>query len=150
MSEHRVKLTKRLVDDLKAGPKERFLWDSEVLGFGLRISTAGSITYVLQYRFEGRQRRFKIGLHGSPWTPETARQEARSLQGKIVDGIDPQQARMSGVSATGAPRRRSNKSAPTISSSRAIAWLTAGCVLPSCLAAAAKLRVSTTLRKVSS
>jgi integrase len=95
MSEHRVKLTIRLVDDLEAGPKERFLWDSEVLGFGLRISIAGTITYVLQYRFEGRQRRFKIGLHGSPWTPETARKEARSLQGKIVDGIDPQQTRMS-------------------------------------------------------
>lgn len=95
MSEHRVKLTKRLVDDLKAGPKECFLWDNEVLGFGLRISTAGTITYVLQYRFEGRQRRFKIGLHGSPWTPETARQEARSLQGKIVDGSDPQQIRIS-------------------------------------------------------
>lgn len=95
MSEHRVKLTKRIVDDLKAGPKERFLWDNEVLGFGLRISLAGTITYILQYRFEGRQRRFKIGLHGSPWTPETARQEARSLQGKIVDGTDPQQIRIS-------------------------------------------------------
>ncbi len=95
MSEHRVKLTKRLVDDLKAGSKERFLWDNEVLGFGLRISTAGTVTYVLQYRFEGRQRRFKIGLHGSPWTPEMARQEARSLQGKVVDGSDPQQARIS-------------------------------------------------------
>lgn len=30
-----------------------------------------------------------------PWTPDSARQEARSLQGKIVDGIDPQQARLS-------------------------------------------------------
>jgi len=94
MSQTRVKLTKRLVGDLKPSAKERFLWDNEVLGFGLRISPAGTITYVLQYRFEGRQRRFKIGLHGSPRTPETARQEARSLQGKIVDGIDPQQLRL--------------------------------------------------------
>ena len=66
MSDHRVKLTKRVVDDLKTGPNERFLWDREVRGFGLRVSPGGTITYVLQYRFEGRQRRFKIELHGSP------------------------------------------------------------------------------------
>lgn len=95
MSQKRVKLTKRLVDDLSPSAKERFLWDNEVFGFGLRISPAGTVTYILQYRFEGRQRRFKIGIHGSPWTPETARQEARSLQGKIVDGIDPQHIRIS-------------------------------------------------------
>ncbi|MBN8812313.1 MULTISPECIES: tyrosine-type recombinase/integrase [unclassified Sphingomonas] len=94
MSAERVRITKRLVDGLSADGTDRFLWDSDVIGFGLRISPAGKLVYVLQYRVEGRQRRFKIGAHGSPWTPETARSEAQSLLGKIVDGIDPQQEKI--------------------------------------------------------
>jgi Arm DNA-binding domain len=38
---------------------------------------------------EGRQRRFTIGRHGAPWTPETAREEGRRLLGEIVGGADP-------------------------------------------------------------
>jgi integrase len=38
---------------------------------------------------EGRQRRFTIGRHGAPWTPDTARQEALRLLGEIVKGGDP-------------------------------------------------------------
>lgn len=91
MSTERVRITKRIVDSLSADGTDRFLWDSDVIGFGLRISPVGKLVYVLQYRIEGRQRRFKIGPHGSPWTPETARAQAQSLLGKIVDGIDPQQ-----------------------------------------------------------
>lgn len=94
MSTERVRITKRIVDGLCADGTDRFLWDSDVIGFGLRISPAGKLVYVLQYRFEGRQRRFKIGPHGSPWTPETARAEAQSLLGKIVDGTDPQQEKI--------------------------------------------------------
>jgi integrase len=94
MSSERIRITKRIVDSLCADGMDRFLWDSDILGFGLRISPAGKLVYILQYRFEGRQRRFKIGPHGSPWTPETARSEAQSLLGKIVDGIDPQQEKI--------------------------------------------------------
>ena len=94
MSIERVRITKRIVDGLSADGTDRFLWDSDVIGFGLRISPVGKLVYVLQYRIEGRQRRFKIGPHGSPWTPETARAEAQSLFGKIVDGIDPQQEKI--------------------------------------------------------
>ena len=49
-----------------------------------------SVSYVLMYRTrEGRQRRFTIGRHGAPWTPDTAREEARRLLGEIVTGGDP-------------------------------------------------------------
>lgn len=94
MARAQVRLTKREVDKLQADGRDRVLWDSDVLGFGLRISPAGALTYVLQYRFEGRQRRYRIGSHGSPWTPETARQEAQVLLGKIISGVDPQQERI--------------------------------------------------------
>lgn len=94
MSTERIRITKRIVDALSADGTDRFLWDSDVLGFGLRISPAGKLVYILQYRLDGRQRRFKIGTHGSPWTPETARAEAQSLLGKVVDGIDPQEEKI--------------------------------------------------------
>jgi integrase len=94
MTEARVRLTKRVVDKLEPDGRDRVVWDSDVHGFGLRISPGGSFTYVLQYRFEGRQRRFKIGSHGSPWTPEAARQEAQVLLGKIIAGTDPQQEKI--------------------------------------------------------
>lgn len=95
MAQERVRLTKRLIDGLEPGDNDRFLWDSEVIGFGLKITVQAAFSYILQYRFEGRSRRFKIGNHGSPWTVETARSEARSLLGKVTDGIDPQQERVS-------------------------------------------------------
>ena len=88
------RINKRLVDTIEANGTDRFLWDSSVAGFGLRVSKSGGISYILQYRIEGRQRRFKIGTHGSPWTPETARQEARRLLGSIVSGEDPQDVKI--------------------------------------------------------
>jgi integrase len=43
----------------------------------------------LRYRFSGRQTFRKIGRHGSPWTPDTARAEALRLLGQIVSGANP-------------------------------------------------------------
>jgi integrase len=71
------------------GPRSD-VWDSAVLGFGARRQVGEAVSYVLMYRTgEGRQRRFTIGRHGAPWTPETAREEARRLLGEIVRGGDP-------------------------------------------------------------
>lgn len=87
------RITKRAIDAVAATGKEQFLWDSEMRGFGARVSREGRVAYIVQYRFEGRQRRYKIGPHGAPWTPETARTEARRVLGEIADGSDPQQRR---------------------------------------------------------
>src|SRR5215831_17471312 len=66
------------------------IWDAAVPGFGARRQKGTIVSYVLMYRTrEGRQRRFTIGRHGAPWTPDTARQEARRLLGEIVMGADP-------------------------------------------------------------
>jgi integrase len=48
------------------------------------------VFYLLRYRANGKQSFFSIGRHGSPWTPEMARKEAKRLQGRVVSGIDPQ------------------------------------------------------------
>ncbi len=94
MADTRVRITKRLVDAIVADGRDHTLRDTEVIGFGLRISPEGTLTYILRYWFEGVQRRYKIGIHGSPWTPETARAEAQVLLGKVVDGIDPQKIKI--------------------------------------------------------
>ncbi|MBF0327337.1 MAG: tyrosine-type recombinase/integrase [Alphaproteobacteria bacterium] len=88
------KITKRTADALTAPDgREVTLWDSELRGFGLRAR--GQVkTYVLMYRpGEGGRtapkRRYTICRHGSPWTPDTARAEAKRLLGLVADGGDP-------------------------------------------------------------
>lgn len=90
-----TKITKRVVDAAQPGPKDHFLWDTEVKGFGLKVTPAGGKVYILQYRPEGAGRttapkRFTIGRHGSPWTPDTARGEAKIILGQVEGGADPQ------------------------------------------------------------
>jgi integrase len=89
------RITKRAVDAIDGGLKEVFLWDEELRGFGLRVTSRGAKSYVLQYRMGGREsgtRRYTIGGHGSPWTPEKARKEAERLLILVRQGIDPVQA----------------------------------------------------------
>ena len=84
-----VKITKRSVDAAKAGDRDAFLWDNEIKGFGLKVTPKGKKVYLLQYRLHGALRRFTIGTHGSPWTPDKARDEALRLMGQVKAGKDP-------------------------------------------------------------
>jgi len=95
-SREKFKLTKRAIDALRPAAKRVVYWDSDVSGFGLRIMPGGLRVYVLQYRFQGRLRWFRIGRHGSPWTPDQARNEAVRLLGEIARGIDPAAGRDDG------------------------------------------------------
>ena len=91
----RAKITKRSVDALRPGPegREAVIWDTEVKGFGVRAQPGGSKSYIVHYRTEtGRGaplRKVTIGKHGSPWTAEAARREARRLLGLVEGGVDP-------------------------------------------------------------
>ena len=82
-------ITKRAVDALRPGD---VVWDDDVRGFGVRCQRRDKV-YVLKYRFHGRQRWLSIGKHGSPWTPEKAKNEARKFLGFVADGKDPAEAR---------------------------------------------------------
>jgi integrase len=87
------RLTKRTIDAVLPGPRDVFLWDAELAGFGLKVSPAGRKTYVCQYRVgggrQGGTKRFSIGVHGSPWTTDEARAEARRILGAAATGGDP-------------------------------------------------------------
>jgi integrase len=78
-------ITKTLVDGMQPGDQ---VFDSKVAGFGVRCQRAGR-SYFLKTRVRGQQQWLTIGRHGSPWTVETARREARSLLGQVADGADP-------------------------------------------------------------
>ncbi|GAB5509533.1 MAG: site-specific integrase [Hyphomicrobiales bacterium] len=87
------KLTKSKVDAASPQDNDYFLWDSELSGFGIKIAKGGRKSYVCKYRVgNGRTaptRRMTIGAHGSPWTLEQARIEARKLLGRAANGEDP-------------------------------------------------------------
>ncbi|MCZ6609464.1 MAG: Arm DNA-binding domain-containing protein, partial [Alphaproteobacteria bacterium] len=92
-----MKITKSKVDRLKPGDKP--IWDTDVKGFGVRVSSTGQKTYVVAYRPKpgGRginKRFYVIGAHGSPETVESARTEAKSILGRVADGQDPQAEHM--------------------------------------------------------
>ena len=89
------KIAKRSVDGLVKTDRTEFLWDEELSGFGLRVTSNGAKSYVYQYRMGGREavkKRHTIGQHGSPWTPDTARTEAKRLALLVGQGIDPADA----------------------------------------------------------
>ncbi|MBF0461801.1 MAG: tyrosine-type recombinase/integrase [Magnetococcales bacterium] len=83
------RISKSEVDKLQPGTRDEYLWDARLEGFGVKVTPTGRKIYLIQYRHLGRTRRVSIGNHGSPWTPEQARQEATKLLGLVVDGQDP-------------------------------------------------------------
>lgn len=75
----------------KALPPARgqtLIWDTEVKGFALRITTAGAKAFVLDYRAEGRQRRITIGSWPD-WTVAAARETAKTMKREVDHGHDP-------------------------------------------------------------
>ena len=83
-------ITVRTVQAMKPGDT---IWDTghneAVKGFGVRRQR-GIAVYVIKYRIFGKQRFVTIGRHGSPWTPDKARREAKRLLGMVAAGKDPQ------------------------------------------------------------
>jgi len=74
--------------------RDIWLWDGEAKGFGLRVRPSGRKVYIVEYRpgAGGRsapKRRHTIGAHGSPWTPDMARNEARRILALVSQGKDP-------------------------------------------------------------
>jgi len=78
------KITKRAVDSVQAAENDVYLWDTDLKGFGLKVTPKARRVYLVKYRGGGRTRRVTIGVHGSPWTPEQARQEAKRLLGQVA------------------------------------------------------------------
>jgi integrase len=94
----KAKLTKGAVErfQARAGVEQDVLWDTEVKGFGIRLSVRSNVrAYFLQFRVKGtnKQRIITIGRHADPWTCELARARALELKvqmlGDGISGVDP-------------------------------------------------------------
>ena len=83
-----VDLTPRLARQSKPGPKDTFLFDRALPGFGLRIHPSGRKVWIVQARIEGRSRRIVIARHGEMKLAE-ARRRARDMLGRIRVGGNP-------------------------------------------------------------
>jgi len=89
-----VKLTQKTVQALTApATGNRIFYDDEIPGFGARITSNGVVSFVLEYRINGRHRRYTIGRF-SDLPVLAARERAIQLRGKILDGTDPLQQRI--------------------------------------------------------
>ena len=87
-----IKITKRAVDRLLGDGAEKFYWDDDLPGFGVRIRSSGRKYYIVQFRADGRLRRITLGRHGAVPT-ETARRRAMAAISEAKGGGDPAAAR---------------------------------------------------------
>src|SRR5262249_9058458 len=76
--------------DIRTLKPGEIIWDDAVGGFHARRQKSKTISYIVVYRTaQGRQRWQTIGRHGSPWTPDMARDAAKRILGHVADGADP-------------------------------------------------------------
>jgi len=78
-------------------------WDNDpkVSGFGVRIYAGGGRSFFLNYRIDGRERRYTIGAFPC-WSVTAARERAKELRAEIDRGHDP------------AGQKRERREAPTV------------------------------------
>jgi MarR family transcriptional regulator for hemolysin len=80
---------------LKPRMRDRFLWDTVLAGFGLKVTPSGKRVYVYQYRASGRSeptRRITIGSEEEGLTVAAARERAAELAQSVKAGRDRQRA----------------------------------------------------------
>jgi len=96
------KLTKKYVENLSPGTSDQIIWDTEIAGFGVKVTPTGKRSYFVKYRVgggrNGRQRKPSIGVHGII-TCIQARQIAQDWLSEARAGRDPLQARQSSSKA---------------------------------------------------
>lgn len=87
---NRAKLTKSYVEKITAGAKDEFHWDTEVKGFGVRVTPRGKLTFIVQGRIDGTDgnARLTIGPFGV-FTVDQARDQAREHLRTMRQGTDP-------------------------------------------------------------
>lgn len=86
----RSRLTQRAIDDLIPTPGKQYtLWDVSVPGFGVRVSPAGTKTYLLKFRLKTGRVRWKMIGRVDDLTLTEARERAVDDRGIVARGQDP-------------------------------------------------------------
>ena len=85
------RLTDKVVRSLERPPAGNCIaYDTDTKGFGARITAAGAIAFILNYRRrgDGQERRYTIGS-AADWSVAAAREKAKELKRHIDNGGDP-------------------------------------------------------------
>ena len=86
---NKLKLTKTAVERLEpVEGKQVVHWDTDIIGFGVRVSPGGSRAFFYQGRLNGKIKKITIGKLGRI-TAEAARKDARRIQSMMELGQDP-------------------------------------------------------------
>ena len=83
-----LRLTKRIVERLKAEDKDAIFWDRDLAGFGVRVHATGRKLYIVQSRGPAGLKRVTLGPVGSE-TIDKRRREAAIVIDRIKRGEDP-------------------------------------------------------------
>jgi len=85
-----VKLTKAFVDKVVAptDKDQAFYRDDQLRGFALRVTSAGTKSFIVEKNIGNKVRRMTLGKYGA-LTVEQARKEAQKIIGQIATGVDP-------------------------------------------------------------
>ena len=83
-----LRLTKRIVERLKAEDKDAIFWDRDLAGFGLRVHATGRKLYIVQSREPAGLKRVTLGPVGSE-TIDKRQGEAAVVIDRIKRGEDP-------------------------------------------------------------
>ena len=83
-----LRLTKRIVERLKADGKDAIFWDADLAGFGVRVHTTGRKLYIVQSRGPAGLKRVTLGRVGTE-TVDARRREAALVIDRIKRGEDP-------------------------------------------------------------
>ncbi len=85
-----TKITKAMLDAEKPGDKDRIVWDDSITGFGVKIFSSGTKSFIFDYRSaEQQKRRVTIGKLSDALTPDQARKRALELYRQTLNGGDP-------------------------------------------------------------
>lgn len=90
-----MRLTKTYVDTLTppapapdGKATQAFYRDSAIPGFGLRVTSGGAKSFIVEKRVHGKVKRITLGRYGN-LTVEQARKAAMQLLGQVATGKDP-------------------------------------------------------------
>lgn len=81
-------ITKRLLDAIEPDGRLRIIADDDLTGFAVQVAPAGTISFCVDYRVDGKRRRKVIGRYG-PLTVDAARKLALKHLGTATAGDDP-------------------------------------------------------------
>ena len=89
------KLSKTVVERIKAADQDVVVWDNTLPGFGVRVKPSGVRSYIIQYRNRNTSasRRLTIGQHGPLLTFDQAKKQARAMLADAMRGADPVEIR---------------------------------------------------------